>query len=150
MSARRLGLLALVVGMATALVLSHPLALHPASTILDDGTLDCFQFTWNLWWVRTALLDLHTNPFFTHYLFYPQGVSLLFHTLSASLGFMMPSGTAPNAIVFSTGHLTVGYMARVGFALNLLSVVVVTAATFLLARPVFGISLVALPPWAHP
>ncbi|HXC50638.1 MAG TPA: SLC13 family permease [Candidatus Limnocylindrales bacterium] len=71
-------------------------------------------------------------------------------TLSASLGFMMPSGTAPNAIVFSTGHLTVAYMARVGFALNLLSVVVVTAATFLLARPVFGISLVALPPWAHP
>ena len=48
-------------------------------------------------------------------------------TLSASLGFMMPSGTAPNAIVFSTGHLTVRYMARVGFALNLLSIVVVTA-----------------------
>jgi sodium-dependent dicarboxylate transporter 2/3/5 len=71
-------------------------------------------------------------------------------TLAASLGFMMPSGTAPNAIVFSTGHLTVGYMARVGFALNLLSIVVVTAATFLLARPVFGISLHSLPPWAHP
>jgi solute carrier family 13 (sodium-dependent dicarboxylate transporter), member 2/3/5 len=71
-------------------------------------------------------------------------------TLSASLGFMMPSGTAPNAIVFSTGHLTVRYMARVGFALNLLSIVIVIATTFLLARPVFGISLVALPPWAHP
>src|SRR5512133_52146 len=86
MSARRLGLLALVVGAATALVLSHPLPLHPASTILDDGTLDCFQFTWNLWWVKTALVDLHTSPFFTRWLFHPQGVSLLFHTLSASLG----------------------------------------------------------------
>jgi sodium-dependent dicarboxylate transporter 2/3/5 len=71
-------------------------------------------------------------------------------TLSASLGFMMPSGTAPNAIVFSTGHLTVGYMARVGFALNLLSIVVVTLATFALAEPVFGISLGSLPPWARP
>ena len=71
-------------------------------------------------------------------------------TFSASLGFMMPSGTAPNAIVFSTGHLTVRYMARVGFALNLLSIVVVTAMTFLLAGPVFGISLNSLPPWAHP
>src|SRR6185436_16204288 len=114
MSARRLGLLALVVGMATALVLSHPLALHPASTILDDGTLDCFQFTWNFWWVRTALLDLHTNPFFTHYLFYPQGVSLLFHTLSASLGvvsiplqLMLPGGvvTAHNVLVFAAPAL---------------------------------------------
>ncbi|MFN2426352.1 MAG: SLC13 family permease, partial [Candidatus Binatia bacterium] len=71
-------------------------------------------------------------------------------TFSASLGFMMPSGTAPNAIVFSTGHLTVGYMARVGFALNLVSIVVVTTMTFLLAGPVFGISLDSLPSWAHP
>jgi solute carrier family 13 (sodium-dependent dicarboxylate transporter), member 2/3/5 len=71
-------------------------------------------------------------------------------TFSASLGFMMPSGTAPNAIVFSTGHLTVSYMARVGFVLNLLSIVVVVLATFLLARPVFGISLHSMPAWAHP
>ncbi len=71
-------------------------------------------------------------------------------TFSGSLGFMMPSGTAPNAIVFSTGHLTVRYMARVGFALNLLSIVVVTSMTFLLAGPVFGISLNSLPAWAKP
>ncbi len=71
-------------------------------------------------------------------------------TFSSSLGFMMPSGTAPNAIVFSTGHLTVRYMARVGFALNLVSIVVVTGMTFLLAGPVFGISLDSLPAWAHP
>jgi sodium-dependent dicarboxylate transporter 2/3/5 len=71
-------------------------------------------------------------------------------TLSASLGFMMPSGTAPNAIVFSTGHLTVRYMARVGFALNILSIGVVTLAAFVLAGPVFGISLDAMPPWAKP
>jgi sodium-dependent dicarboxylate transporter 2/3/5 len=71
-------------------------------------------------------------------------------TLSASLGFMMPSGTAPNAIVFSSGKLSVAYMARVGFALNLLSIVVVVAATFLLAVPAFGISLGSLPFWAHP
>jgi sodium-dependent dicarboxylate transporter 2/3/5 len=62
---------------------------------------------------------------------------------------MMPSGTAPNAIVFSTGHLSVQYMARIGFALNLLSIVVVASVTFLLARPVFGISLDSPPAWAH-
>jgi len=31
--------------------------------------------------VRKALVDLHTDPFYTTYLYYPQGVSLLFHTL---------------------------------------------------------------------
>lgn len=70
-------------------------------------------------------------------------------TLSASLGFMMPSGTAPNAIVFSTGHLTVGYMARVGFALNLISIAVVPLAVFLLAGPVFGISMDSPPAWSQ-
>lgn len=70
--------------------------------------------------------------------------------LAASLAFMLPSGTAPNAIVFSSGHLSVAYMARVGLALNLLSAIVVIAATFLLARPVFGISLNSLPSWAQP
>src|SRR5690348_4665907 len=86
MPARRFVLLALAAGGAAALVLTHPLALHPETTALDDGTLDCFQFTWNLWWVKTSLVDLHANPFYTRFLFYPGGVSLLFHTLSASLG----------------------------------------------------------------
>src|SRR5215470_5020033 len=86
MPARRFVLLALVAGGGAALVLTHPLARHPATTALDDGTLDCFQFVWNFWWVRTSLLDLHTNPFFTRYLWFPEGANLLFHTLSASLG----------------------------------------------------------------
>jgi hypothetical protein len=110
MPARRLGLLALVVGVGTALVLTHPLAQHPASTVLDDGTLDCFQFIWNLWWVRVSLVELHTNPFFTRWLFHPDGVSLLFHTLSASLGvasiplqLVLPGGvvTAHNVLVIA-------------------------------------------------
>ncbi|MFN2377305.1 MAG: DASS family sodium-coupled anion symporter [Candidatus Binatia bacterium] len=71
-------------------------------------------------------------------------------TLAASLAFMLPSGTAPNAIVFSSGHLRMAYMARVGFVLNLVSIVVITAITFAVAGPVFGISLDTLPAWAHP
>ncbi len=124
MPARRFALLALVAGGGAALVLTHPLALHPASTALDDGTLDCFQFTWNLWWVRTSLVDLHTNPFYTRFLFYPGGVSLLFHTLSASLGvasiplqLVLPGGavTAHNLIVIASPALivlTTGLLAR--------------------------------------
>src|SRR5881397_3348409 len=53
-----------VAGAAAALVLyatltvlfTWPLVLHPASRLLDDGNLDGFQFVWNLWWVREALV----------------------------------------------------------------------------------------------
>src|SRR5215467_2632259 len=86
MPAWRFGVIVLLAGLASAVVLTHPLLVHPATTVLDDGTLDCFQFVWNFWWLRTALLELHVNPFFTRWLFHPEGVSLLFHTFSASLG----------------------------------------------------------------
>lgn len=47
-------------------------------------------------------------------------------TLTASFAFMLPVATAPNAVVFSSGRVTVRQMAREGFVLNLLAVVVVT------------------------
>lgn len=73
-------------------------------------------------------------------------------TLAASLCFMMPSGTAPNAIVFSGGHLSVAFMARTGIGLNMIAVVVVVAVTHVIALPVFDIAVARLPSWAqgHP
>lgn len=47
-------------------------------------------------------------------------------TLSASFAFMLPVATPTNAIVFGGSELRVKDMAREGFALNLLGVVVVT------------------------
>ena len=70
-------------------------------------------------------------------------------TLAASLCFMMPGGTAPNAIVFSGGDLTVPYMARIGIGLNLIAILVVTAVTWFIAVAVFGISLQGVPAWAR-
>lgn len=53
--------------------------------------------------------------------------------LAASMAFMLPVATPPNAIVFSSGYLTIPEMARAGFLLNVLSIVVITtAATFLI------------------
>jgi len=46
----------------------------------DGG--DGFQNMWNMWWLKTALLDLHTNPYYTTYLHHPDGVSLLFQTFN--------------------------------------------------------------------
>jgi sodium-dependent dicarboxylate transporter 2/3/5 len=69
-------------------------------------------------------------------------------TMAASLCFMMPSGTAPNAIVFSGGELTVAYMARTGFLLNLGAVILVTLTMYVVAIPAFAISLDAAPVWS--
>jgi sodium-dependent dicarboxylate transporter 2/3/5 len=42
------------------------------------------------------------------------------------MGFMLPAGTPPNPIVFGSGSLTIGQMARAGIWVTLLSVVLVT------------------------
>lgn len=43
-------------------------------------------------------------------------------TLASSCAFMLPMATPPNAIVFASGHVRVGQMARIGIVLNLISV----------------------------
>jgi sodium-dependent dicarboxylate transporter 2/3/5 len=55
--------------------------------------------------------------------------------------------TPPNAIVFGTNRLRVGDMARAGFALNWIGVIVVTIVVYTLGRWVFGIDLSAPPSW---
>lgn len=69
---------------------------------------------------------------------------------SASCAFMLPIGTPPNAIVFSSGILTMGDMARKGFLLNLIGVVLMTLATVFYLVPSLGISTTGLPEWAQP
>lgn len=50
--------------------------------------------------------------------------------MSASYGFMMPVGTAPNAIVFGTGKVPMASMAREGFILNFIGVAVITLVCY--------------------
>lgn len=46
--------------------------------------------------------------------------------LAASLGFMMPVGTPPNAIVFASGQLNIRDMIKAGVVLNIFGVVLIT------------------------
>lgn len=59
--------------------------------------------------------------------------------LAASMAFMMPVATPPNAIVFGSGYITIPQMVRAGFWLNLVSIMIVTAAMFSIVVPLLGI-----------
>jgi sodium-dependent dicarboxylate transporter 2/3/5 len=54
-------------------------------------------------------------------------------TIAASCAFMLPVATPPNAIVFSTGAITIPQMAKAGIALNLIGIVIVTIISWFLA-----------------
>jgi len=69
-------------------------------------------------------------------------------TLSASCAFMMPVATPPNAIVFGSGRLSVGEMARVGLVLNLVGALIIATAVFTIGSVVFDIDPSVLPDWA--
>jgi sodium-dependent dicarboxylate transporter 2/3/5 len=46
--------------------------------------------------------------------------------LAASMAFMLPVSTPPNAMVFASGYITIPQMARAGFLLNVASIVLIT------------------------
>jgi sodium-dependent dicarboxylate transporter 2/3/5 len=52
--------------------------------------------------------------------------------LATSCSFMLPVGTPPNAIVFGTGQVPQRTMMRVGFYLNMIFVILITALSLLL------------------
>lgn len=60
-------------------------------------------------------------------------------TLGASMAFMTPVATAPNAIVFSYERLRIADMVRAGIWLNAVAVFVCFGVFYLLAGPVFDI-----------
>ncbi|XP_011523755.1 solute carrier family 13 member 2 isoform X4 [Homo sapiens] len=68
-------------------------------------------------------------------------------TLATSLAFMLPVATPPNAIVFSFGDLKVLDMARAGFLLNIIGVLIIALAINSWGIPLF--SLHSFPSWAQ-
>lgn len=55
-------------------------------------------------------------------------------TLAASCAFMLPVSTPPNAIIFSSGRITVNQMVRVGFILNVVGVLIITLFSLIFIR----------------
>ncbi len=57
--------------------------------------------------------------------------------LAASCAFMLPVATAPNAVVYASGEVTIPQMVNAGFKLNLIAIIIVTALSYALVPIVF-------------
>lgn len=85
--------------------------------------------------MASLALAIHVHPF-----------SLMIAAgIAASCAFMLPVATPPNAVVFGSGYIKIGDMAKAGFWINLFSIVVITLAIYFLLPIAFGIDLSIFP-----
>jgi sodium-dependent dicarboxylate transporter 2/3/5 len=69
-------------------------------------------------------------------------------TLAASMAFMLPVATPPNAIIFGTNRIRIIDMVKTGFLLNMLSVIIITLVMYFWGTEVFSIDVSVFPDWA--
>ncbi len=70
-------------------------------------------------------------------------------TLAASMAFMFPIATPPNAIVFGTGKLKMIDMIKTGFFINLFAIIIITIVTLTWGTLIFDIDPNVFPEWAN-
>ncbi|MFW5805695.1 MAG: SLC13 family permease [Bacteroidales bacterium] len=69
-------------------------------------------------------------------------------TVAGSFAFMLPVATPPNAIVFGTKRVSIIQMAKAGFWLNLIGIIITSLVTYFWGTQVFGFDLGVFPVWA--
>ncbi len=69
-------------------------------------------------------------------------------TLAASLAFMLPVATPPNAIVFGTNRIKIKDMVKTGILLNIVGIVIATLVMYFWGTVVFNIDVSVFPDWA--
>jgi hypothetical protein len=83
-----------------SLLWTYPLIRDFSTKVTGLGG-DRYIWLWDMWWMQKALLHLHTNPLYTNYLFYPQGVSLAFHDFAILNSFL----SVPLQGIFTPGQI---------------------------------------------
>jgi len=58
--------------------------------------------------------------------------------MAASCAFMLPMATGPNAIIFSSGQISIAQMAVVGVRLNVVGIALISLASYILVPAIFG------------
>jgi len=69
--------------------------------------------------------------------------------VAASLAFMLPVATPPNAVVYGSGRVRIPQMVKAGIWMNLLGILVWTTLMYTVAMRLFGIVLHRVPEWAQ-
>ena len=69
------------------IIYTYPAILNFNTHFFADD-FDGLQNAWNIWWVNFSVTKLHALPWFTDFIFYPSGTSLLGHTLNPFNGFI--------------------------------------------------------------
>jgi sodium-dependent dicarboxylate transporter 2/3/5 len=69
-------------------------------------------------------------------------------TISASMAFMLPVATPPNAIIFGSNRITVMQMAKNGIILNIIGAIIISLFTYFWGMTIFDINMESLPNWA--
>ena len=88
--------------------------------------------------IASLAVSIHVNPL----------LLMLPATVSASMAFMLPVATPPNAIVFGSNRISVMQMAKTGLLLNLVGAIVIAIMTYFWGSSVFHIDLQTMPDWA--
>ncbi|MCX7735466.1 MAG: SLC13 family permease [Candidatus Kapabacteria bacterium] len=68
-------------------------------------------------------------------------------TISASFAFMLPVATPPNAIIFSSGKVTIKEMMKAGIFLNLTGIIIVSLIMYFIGSSIFGFDPNIFPKW---
>ncbi|NJL33491.1 MAG: hypothetical protein HC893_06100 [Chloroflexaceae bacterium] len=63
---------------------TYPLSLNLSTYI---STIDSQQFLWTVWWTHRAI-EQGATPYFTPYLYYPEGLDLYYHTMNIWYGWV--------------------------------------------------------------
>ena len=110
------------------LVFTWPLGGQFASAMLAEPGSDATLFAWNVWHFDQAV-TAGNNPFFTTWVFYPKGTSLLLHTYTPILGVLGLTVSSP-VLAVNLGLLLSATISGIG--------------TYLLARRWIHSSVLAL------
>lgn len=122
--------LVIVAYLLLTVLMTWPLALHWATAIPGDS-FDGWQNYWNLWWIKSALVERLQNPYHTDLLYSPTGVNLYFHTLNPFNGLW----SLPIQLVWG---LIPAYNALVLFSFTLSGYGAFLLTRWVIARPVGG------------
>lgn len=142
-SVKRIALLAGPIVACALIFFYHPDIKHP-----EIGYTLAIAAWMAIWWITEMILPVlsgmaiatHTHPL----------LFMLTGTLAASMGFMLPAATPPNAIIFGTRRITIWEMVRTGFWLDLIGAVIITGVIYFIGSAVFKINPGEFPAWAVP